>query len=469
MKKVNTKRLKFKINNAVVVAFAVICVILLNMVLSLAEDKLPALNIDLTENSLTKLTNETKAFLNMLDKTDTEIEILCLKGTEDVNTLVGEVLSKYDRYSRNITYSEKNYHKNPAVLTSFNISTGQISDGTVIITNTDKTRYRIVLPTDMWSGSEFLLESKVTNAISYVINSESVNVCIATGYGSDDYISPLVESMIDDNFSVSRIDLSATYIPDTIDVLLIISPYADLTESEINNLDSYIKRGGNLIVGLPSYAVSLPNLEAYLKYWGISVNSDLIYEYDESSSYEQSGLGFFASGGQHDINQNVDGRILVTNARSLNYSPVEDLGADVLLGTTGQAVSVPQNKEEITKDDITYGPFDIAYIVERPVNNSYDTTSKLIVTSTPSLWGVDTIDNILSQTRFGNGQFVSNAISYSSGKTVVSVNVPKKTSSENIMMLSNFLSVIFTMLFCVLLPVAVLFCGVIIWLKRRNK
>lgn len=469
MKKVNTRRLKFKINNTVVIAFAVVFVILLNMVLSLAEDKFPRMKTDLTENGLTKLTNETKLFLTSLDEGDTEIEIICFKGTNDVASLVKDVLEAYDYYSENITYREENYHKNPTALASFNISASRITDGTVIVTNKDKTRYRAVLPGDMWSNSEFLLESKVTNAISYIAGSESVNVCIATGYGSDDYISSLIQALIDDNLSVSRIDLSTTNIPDGIDLLMIISPLADLTEREIKSIDNFALRGGSLIVALPSYAVSLPNLETYLKYWGISVNGDLIYEYDETDSYEQSGLWFFAENENHAVTDNVKGRILASNARSLNFTPTGDIDAAVLLSSSEKAVSVPQNKEQLTKEDVNNGPFNIGYVLERPLDGSYEKTSKLIVTSTPGVWGVDSAIDVMSESRFGNRQFVSNAISYASGKAVQSVAVPKKSSSENIMTISNAQGSLFTVALCILLPVLVLLCGIFVWLKRRNK
>lgn len=469
MKKINTKRLKFKINNTVVIAFAIACVVLLNIAVSLMEDKVPKMRIDLTEDAITKVTRETKVFLNVLDQTDTEIEIIYLKGTSDIDTITDNVLSQYDYYSGNVKYTQLNYHKNPAALNSFNISPSQIMEGTIVVTNADRSRYRAILPTDVWSGEEFLLESKITNAIGYVMSTESINVCIATGYGSDDYIANFLDALIDDNLTVSRIDLSTTVIPEGIDVLLLMDPYADITENEIVNIEEYVRNGGNLIVALPSYAIKLPNLETYLKYWGISVNSDLIYEYDEQSSYEQTGAMFFAQNGEHEITESIKGRILATNARSLSFNPTDDLEADVLFTTTDMAVSVPQTSEEITKEDVVYGPFNIGYVVERPLNGSFETTSKLIVTSTPSIWGVESVENVVSQSRFGNRAFISNAIAYASGKSLKNVIVPNKTSKNNVLAISTFQSLIFTLIFCFLLPVLVLLGGAVMWFKRRNK
>ncbi len=466
MKKINTKRLKFRINNTVVIAFFVICVVMVNMIAGLMEDKFPRMSVDFTEDAITKLTGETKAFLKM---NDTEIDIIYLKGTGEKDTVADRLLGQYVYYGNNIKYYDVNYLKDPTYLSSFGISPSSVMEGTIIVTNKDHSRFRAVLPKDMWSGAEFLLESKITNAIGYVINSESINVCIATGYGADEYITNLIGALVDDNLSVSRIDLSTTLVPDGIDVLLLMSPYADLTESEVVNLEDYASRGGNIIVALPSYAISQPNLEVYLKYWGISVNSDLIYEYDETSSYEQTGAGFFAQALPHDITEGIKGRILATNARSLKFTPVGDLSADVILQSTDKAVSVPQTEEEITKEDIVYGPFDIAYVVERPLDGSFETTSKLMVTSTPSLWGVESIENVINQSRFGNRAFISKAISYISGKSLQSVVVPEKNSTTNVMALSNLQSFVFTVVLCILLPAVVLLWGIVIWLKRRNK
>lgn len=463
MKKINTKNLKFKVNNTVVIAFVVIGIILLNMVFSLAEDKLSFMRADLSRGEVTNITRETKALLRALDETDTQIEIIYLKGAGDVPTMEDYLLSGYESYSRNLVYKTENYLTNPMALTPFSVNAGQISDGTVIVTNKDRSRYKFVLPTDILK-----LESSVTNAVAYVMADETVNVSIATGYGSDEYISGLLEVMIDSNFSVSRIDLSTVYVPDEVDVLVIMSPYADLTESEIANVDNFVLRGGNLVVALPSTAASLPNLEAYLSYWGVSANADFIFERDENSSYEQMGTAFFAQNGESEITDGISGRILAYNARSLNFTPTGDIDCDVLLTTTEQAASLPQS-ENVSTEDINYGPFHIGYVLEKPLNGSYETTAKMIVTSTAEVWGVGSLESFLTETRFGNREFVTKAFSHASGKSVRSVAVPEKASSDVTLTLSKFQSFAFSLVLCLVIPAIVLIWGIAVWLKRRNK
>lgn len=472
---INKKNIKFKINNAVVIALFIAIVLLLNIVLSLAEDRFPKLKIDLTHDAITKVSSETKVFLKSLDETDCEVEIIYLKGTQDVSDKIDTVLKQYDAYSANITYTQENYHTNPMVLEPFGISPNQVLEGTVVVTekdrDKDKVRYRKILPTEMWSGAEFLLESKVTNAVAYIMSDESINVCVAVGYESDANYNDIVQAMIADNVNVSRVNLADknAYVPTEIDVLMLLVPYRDLDLAELYKIDDYILRGGNVVVALP-FAMQLTNLESYLASWGVTVNNDVIYELDANSSYGDTGVAFYAQKGASSVTDTINGNVIVSYARSMKYTPTGDIECTKLFTTSEQSVSTPPiDATAVTTDDITYGPFDIAYLLEKPLGENWENTGKIIVTSTPSIWGVEGLEGVLSESRFGNRKFVSNALGTLSEKEVKSVVVPKKLATENIMDISDAQAGLLNVLLCVLLPLGVLAFGVVIWFKRRNK
>ncbi|MBQ7875941.1 MAG: GldG family protein [Clostridia bacterium] len=470
-KTINKKNMKFKINNVVVILLVISIVLLLNIVLSLAEDRLPKLKIDLTHDAITKVSSETKVFLKSLDETDTEVEIIYLKGTQDVTEETDTVLKQYDAYSANITYTQENYHTNPMVLEPFGISPNQIIEGTVVVTNEDRDRYRAILPTEMWSGAEFLLESKVTNAVAYLMSDESINVCIAVGYESDENYLDIVQTMIDDNITVSRVNLvdKNAYVPTEVDVLMLLVPYRDLDVAELYKIDDYILRGGNVVVALP-FGMQLNNLESYLASWGVKVNNDVIYELDANSSYGDTGVAFYAQKGASSVTDTISGNVIASYARSMSYTPTGDIECTKLLSTSAESVSTPPvDATEVTAEDIAYGPFDIAYLLEKPLGENWENTGKILVTSTPSVWGVEGLAGVLSEARFGNREFVSNALSVLSEKEVKSVIVPRKLATENIMDISDSQAGLLNILLCVLLPLGVLTLGVIIWFKRRNK
>lgn len=470
-KKNNGKNIKFRVNNAIVVAMVLTAVILMNIILSLAEDRFPKLKVDLTHDALTKVTDETRAFLKGLEEGDSEIDIIYLKGTKDVTKETDTVLKQYDAYCENIDYCVENFHTNPLILEPFGIDSGKVTEGTVVVTNKDRTRYRAISPSEMWSGSEFLLESKVTNAAAYVTNDESINVCVAVGYESDANYLDMIQAMIDDNVTVSRINLADdnAYVPSMVDVLMLLVPYRDLDVKEIYKIDDYIQRGGSVVVALP-FGTQLENLESYIESWGVKVNNDVVYEMNSDASYGDTGVMFYPQKDSESFACDISQNIVASYVRSMSFTKTGDIECTRLLHTTKDSVATPPvDANKVTSEDIVYGPFDIAYLLEKPVGDSWDKTGKLIVTTTPSVWGVEGMSGVLNESRFGNRAFLTNSIKELSDKSVASVLVPKKTATENIMDISDAKAAILKVLICILLPIVVLILGAIVWLKRRNK
>lgn len=464
----NAKKAKFKINNIIVTALFLSIVLAMNIFLELAEDKFPKLKTDLTQDAITKLTNETKVFLKALDETENEVDIIYLKGTSAVTEETDTVLKQYDAYSANTTYTVENYHKNPLVLEPFQIGASQVVDGTVVVTNKDKTRYRAVSPTEMWSGSEFLLESKVTNAIAYLMSDADISVCVAVGYENDENYVNIVQKMLDNNIDVKLVNLLENGIGKNVDVLMVLNPGRDLDAKELERIDNFILSGGSVVVSMP-FGATRENLESYIASWGVKVNNDVIFEYDKNASYYDMGSTFYAQKGTSDITAGIEKNIVLTYARSMSFTKTGDVECTRVLSTSGESLATPPEAKNLTRDDIEAGPFDVAYLLERPVDNSWDRTGKLFVTSTSGIWGIEDALGALEEIKFGNSEFVMNTLTALSEKEVKSVTVPKKTATENIMDISDAQAKFLKILICVLLPICVLLLGVTVWIKRRNK
>ncbi len=467
--KVDLKRLKFKVNNVVVIAFVLVIAVLFNSVCYLLENKFPRFKFDLSDNGLTRITSITGDLLDELDETDAMVDIIYLKGTSDVSEDVEDVLKRYDAYGHNVTYTVENYHTNPLILEPFGINPELVYEGTVVVTNKDRTRYRAIIPSEMWSDADFLLESKVSNAICYVVSNEITSVAVATGYGNDENYTTLCQVLFDDNYYVSTIDLAKQNIPEDLDVLLILAPYNDLTEAEIANTDSYLSKGGSVVVALP-FGTTLNNLEAYLSIWGVKANNDVVYEMNPSYSFEDAGVAFYPNKKGHMIADNIESNLLINHARSIEVKKVGDIDASLLLCTSDMAVTTPPvDSNQVKAEDIKEGVFNLAYILEKPVENDWEKTGKLLVTSTPSIWGVEGVKGVIEETRFGNRAFVNESLSYLSGKEIQSVAIPRKTATNNVMNISDKAAGTLSVIFCTLIPVLVLLMGIVVWIKRRNK
>lgn len=492
MKKVNMKNLKFGINNTVIIIFAVVLVIMLNVVTVLFEAKAPGFKIDLTENAVTKIGNETKNVLRTLDEGDCEIELIYLKGTLDADKQVTGVLEQYDAYSKNIEYRIVNYHTNPVLLNSYGISSDANVDGSVLVATKDKSKARLVQASDMerqyQNSTVFMLENLLTNAIGVVSSENRMTVCFTTGHGEiieqqnsgEESVQSgmmLVALLRSENISVYQYDLSTGKVPDGIDMVMIMSPVNDFTVEEINNLDDYLASGGNVAVSLSS-GVVLPRLEGYLKTWGVSVNNDIISETSSKNRFDETGVYFYAEKTEHEAVGDIESRIIASYVRSLSFSPVGDIEADVLLTSSESALSMPIGENGIDAENMTGGKFDIAYMLEKPLNGSFEESAKMVVTSSESVWGVtrETVTNYdaiiynsLLEKSFGNADFVMNILSDAYGEKIQSIYVPVKTRQVAVLTMSQAQASVMSKLLGFVLPLCVILAGVIVWLKRRNK
>jgi hypothetical protein len=477
MKKINKKRLKYGANSTMVLAFAVICVILLNAVALFAENKFSALKIDLTADNLTKITDETREVLKTVDEGDEEIDLIYLKGVDDESEDVMDVLKQYDEKCKNISLETVNYVKDPTVLKQYNISS--TSGNALVVSNSDKTKYKTIYESDMWSTSgssaSFLLENKLTNAIGYLLSEREVNVVISQGHDEAE-TSVLVAALEEENASCTTLDLSTADIPEDTDIFMIMAPQSDFTQGEVDALDTYLSDGGNVVISFP-FNVSLPHLEEYISEWGLEISDDIILEQDASKSYQQSGMYFYPSVTDNEITSSISKNIFASYARSLTYYNTGDIYASPMLTTSEDAYRIPIVGDDFDRDNMEEGQFNIGYMLEKPLNGSYDETAKLIVTSTPSVWGainamVTEYDYVnlaaLSESRFGNRDLLVNTLSYTTGVDNVTISVPTKVSETAIMSLSVRESTILRLVLCIVLPLLVIFAGIAVWLKRRH-
>ncbi len=481
MKKLNMKKFKFGAGNAVVVTVVVVCAILLNIIASLTETKVPALKIDLTRDSITKLSAETKNVLTELDKTDKKITVTELVGTSDEDSNTRDILQQYDILSENITLTKENYVKNPSVLTKYGVES-DYAEGAVVVAGDNKTR--VITAYDMWPEAstygalgygKFMLESLMTNALGYVMSDQTANVCISTGHNEADP-TVLAYTLQNENVNVTQLDLSTGDIPENTDFFMILSPQTDFTQLEIDALDTYLNKGGNAAVAFP-LDVELPKLESYLKDWGVSVANDVLLEQDSSQSFQQSGIYFYPQLQQSAVTAGIEENVLLSWARSMTVEPTGDITASPIMTTSPDTYSVPFVNHELDDANKKQGQYNVGYILEKPIGNSLENTSKLIVTSTSSAWGV--LNNVgteldqyilyaLTIDRLGTKKFLMNSINYAAGFENVSVYVPDKEASFSVLNLPSGAKSIYSTVLCVVVPLTILAAGIFVWVKRRN-
>ena len=100
----------------------------------------------------------------------------------------------------------------------------------------------------------------------------------------------IIQQQLGENYEMQTIDLNKGYIPDNIDVFVLIAP-ENLTETEQFAIDQYLMRGGSVIVALSNYKLDLDQINGYLalspinngvnpllENYGVSISNELVMD-----------------------------------------------------------------------------------------------------------------------------------------------------------------------------------------------
>jgi ABC-type uncharacterized transport system involved in gliding motility auxiliary subunit len=131
-------------------------------------------------------------------------------------------------------------------------------------------------------------EQELTNALIKVVTGTTRKVYFTQGHGEKDIassertgMSTATESMKQDNFAVeSLVLIQQKTIPDDATVLVIAGPTTDFFPPEIEALNTYVAKGGKVMVLLDPQlkGAAQPLLTQFLADWGIRAGSDVILD-----------------------------------------------------------------------------------------------------------------------------------------------------------------------------------------------
>lgn len=190
-------------------------------------------------------------------------------------------------------------------------------------------------------------EMDITNALIKATRSEEKVIYFLSGHeeadpGNDDKagLSILRGALANQNYQVRGIFLTGTAVPEDASMVIIAGPRIPLAEVEIQALNNYLDRGGNLMVLLdPGYAT---NLEPLLAQYGISADDDVIIDpVHHLSSKDPFGLSPICSDfEQHPVTSNLPGKLLVfprSRSLTLNKDPARKIRPMPLVRTSSDS------------------------------------------------------------------------------------------------------------------------------------
>src|SRR5699024_4639317 len=114
----------------------VVIMIVILIVVNLVVDQIP-LKWDLTANKMYSISDQTN---QLLDNLEEEIDIIALYDVGQGNPSVDEILNRYTRYSKNINIQHIDPVQNPGLMKEFDKEGEGVGQGSLIVTNGDKTK-----------------------------------------------------------------------------------------------------------------------------------------------------------------------------------------------------------------------------------------------------------------------------------------------------------------------------------------
>ncbi len=446
--------------------------------------------IDVTENKLYSLTQTSKSQLENLNK-DVTIYIYKL----DENSQYVNFVKQYAAFNNHIKYELVSSETHYDIITKYQLSSYGYSAMVVVCEDKDITLYPDYqfITSDYINGAYEdidLTEETITNAILNVSTDDPIKVYLATGHGEYTInnltlLTSILEAQVYECDTLNL--LSATSIPDDCDILTILSPESDITESEVNVLKEYISRGGNIFFAMrkKDSSTSYTNWQKVLDLYGVSIEYGVLVEGNLSNCMSSNGISYRAilmpnSSTESAISSEISNSgytTVIPWAQRLVINSVKEDNVQVsneeLLYTSDKCYAVSDMSNGFNTDGIDPKKHTIAAKFTRtmtiPAEEGKESTSKtsnIIVIGNASFLA-DNDEDLPSPIKYGaNSNFAANCFAdLAEQENLITV---KKASHY-----STFIStttddlIVKTIIFAV--PIILILIGIIIWNVRRRK
>lgn len=476
------------IGNALFTILLIAIIIALVVAINIFLEKKDISDIDLTQERLHSLSEESKGKIKNITK-DTKITLYGMGNYPEVL----EYAKLYNQQNSHITYEELNDPTaRPDLQQKYDLGTS-ITGEVIIIESED--RNKIVPASNLYTYDYTtyeqydVTEQVITNSILDVNLEKHPQIYFVTNHAKNaDYHQIAKELLKNEANDVKNLDLLVeAKVPEDCNVLILTTLKEDFSEYEKNIILDYINNGGNMmIVADPNITnISLPNFQAILDIYGASISNGIIYEQNTSRM-----LNGYANIIIPEINKSSDitkyissdGKIAILNSGLINLKPYDELEAlgvtrEDLINTTDTAFQRTDATIETTviaeTDQKTSGE-PISTILTKKIS---DKKSSKLVLCANSLFVSDivvTLNNASSSSNsqliginfYNNREFLINSISYLTNRDD-NIVVRKDTGVTTYTATTKEDMVIRTIITAI--PILIILIGIIVWQVRRRK
>lgn len=470
-----------------ITALVIVMVIVLNIIIGLLVNRFPDLELDLTSNNSFALQDDTIDYVSHLNN-DVTVYILMEKdkfesqGTYFVQAqkMLNKMASKSDGKMK-IKYVDLT--SNPSFTSNYpNVDWQSSSANNIVLVESGK-QYKVLTLTDCFEYDEQTynyygtysftgtkIEQAVVTAILNVTTDDKVVVDMIKGNNEQDYSS--LKSLLENNaYQVNEVSLATGDFDKDAKVAIMYAPSVDLDEKIVEKLSTWLsndgKYGRSLIYVPTADMGEMPNLDDFLKEWGMSIDRGYVFETDETALVNaNSPYAFTVSYGDYYKDNLKNSKIPVVVSESHAVDITDENTAHALLKTTNKAGVLPidADKSWDYKDAITGNGENVA--AEGVMTNEDKKSSRVVVFGSYIMFS----DTIMQYNSFNNSAYFMNVINTIADKEDVGITIESK-SIDNTELGITDVATQNTMLvvFVIVIPIAILVAGFVFWLRRRNR
>lgn len=486
---------KFK-HGSLAVVFTVVfiaVIIVINVLVSALTTRFPSMNFDLTKEGLNTLSDEATDVAKEIVN-ETTIYII---GSEDA-IRGDEVYSNYSlKYSQVANLADRLHELNDKIKVEYidpdmnpqfisDYADDSLTTGKVMV-KTDKRRKTLAV-TDLFSiqqdssTGQYNYYSKVDGALAnalYLVNLDTVPVvAFATGHNEmltvSDNLSTFTGMLNDNNFEVKEFNMLTDEIPEDASIVVLGTPTTDYTSDELSKLEAYL--GDEKMASSRTLYVmtapnagwsSMPNLSSFLAEWGMEPQSQEVLESNTNNTLYNMPYAIFANVTDSVLSKTYDNVVKVQAAPVKRlFTANNDISTYSVIETSDTAYLSNDEKVLETPETDTYT---ILAFAQRYMDNQGKICANVVVDGCAA----DFYDgsSLLGNSTFGNKDVTLDLIKNLTGTTDTRVGLTVNQTQTNTMDISASSAVIQTIglgLFTIVVPVAVLVIGLVIFLRRRH-
>lgn len=429
---------------------------------------------DISAAQLYSLTSDTKVVVTNLQQ-DVTIYWISQAGKEDA--VIQKLLDRYQELSDHITVVKKDPDVYPTFAQQYTEET--VMNNSLVVESGDKNRYISydnIYQYDTGSyyttgsvSQSFDGEGQITSAIDYVVSTDLPQVYLLSGHGEaalpETFADELERSNYEtvEDFSLLNVDA----IPEECDVLLINAPTSDISDEELTMLRSYVQGGGKLVVlSGPQENADLPNLQALLSDYGVTVNDGVVVDTNRD---------YYAFTAPYVLMPEIESSDITDPLKDGDYHVIVPIGAGLTVGEDNGGATVTSLLKTSTdsfsnaagyamttydkEDGDIDGPFTLAVSVE-----DANAGGRLLWVASDYL-----LDDMYNSYSSGaNLDFVMNGLSWMIGNTDA-VSIRSKSLDYNYLTISSSSAAWLKVCMIGIIPVGFLLLGLDEVLRRRKK